>query len=68
MTEPDTRNRIERSASVVAVALILLVPWITVFPVRNDGPLRVGLPRIFAGDEPHYLIALHSVSEDGDQK
>ena len=29
-------------------------------------PLRLGLPRVFSGDEPHYLVMLNSLLRDGD--
>jgi len=46
--------------AVLATVIVLLVASLFV-----QGK-RVGLPRAFSGDEPHYLLALNSVLRDGD--
>jgi hypothetical protein len=49
----------------LAVALLLLLPHIFASPGAPT-PLHLGLPRIWSGDEPHYLLILNSVLNDGD--
>lgn len=49
----------------VLVALLLLVPLIFGSPL-SPREFDVGLPRVFSGDEPHYLVMLNSVLSDGD--
>jgi hypothetical protein len=47
------------------VALLLFVPHL--FGSRESpAPYYFGIPRIHSGDEPHYLVFVHSVVEDGD--
>jgi hypothetical protein len=49
----------------VLIALLLLVPLI--FSSQYSPRMfHVGLPRVFSGDEPHYLVTLNSVLNDGD--
>jgi hypothetical protein len=47
-----------------ALALALVLPLL----VSDDGAggVHVGLPRIFSGDEPHYLLMVNSLVDDGD--
>jgi hypothetical protein len=47
-----------------ALALALMIPLF----VSDDGAggVHVGLPRIFSGDEPHYLVMVNSLVDDGD--
>ena len=35
-------------------------------PSLRWGKIAVGLPRALSGDSPHYLVAVHSLIEDGD--
>jgi hypothetical protein len=49
----------------VLIALLLLAPLIFSSPY-SPGRFHIGLPRIFSGDEPHYLVMLNSVLSDGD--
>ena len=47
------------------VAVLLLVPHL--FGSRlSPGPEFLGVPRIHSGDEPHYLLFIHSLLEDHD--
>jgi hypothetical protein len=63
--------------AILAVAAFLMLPHLFAAPrvERNvDGSRRrvdksswtLGLPRIYSGDEPHYLVQLYSLVEDGD--
>jgi hypothetical protein len=45
---------------------LLLAPHFFCGPPAADFELRCGLPRITSGDEPDYLIAVHSLQRDGD--
>jgi hypothetical protein len=49
----------------VAMAGMLLVPHFFAHHWAAP-PLRLGLPRVFSGDEPHYLVMLNSLLRDGD--
>lgn len=47
------------------VAVLLFIPHL--FGSRESpGPYRFGVPRISSGDEPHYLVFIHSLVDDGD--
>lgn len=47
--------------------LVVLASFLTVLFVHHEGPeLRVELPYVYLGDEPHYLVALSSILWDGD--
>lgn len=47
------------------VAVLLFVPHL--FGSRESPkPYHFGVPRIHSGDEPHYLVFLHSLVDDGD--
>ncbi len=49
------------------IALLLLAPQILWGPVPGKkGSLFFGLPRIYSGDEPHYLLMLNSLVNDCD--
>jgi hypothetical protein len=51
-----------RLAATILVALVLPL-------LLSDGPRHpavLGVPHIYGGDEPHYLVMLHSVVGDGD--
>jgi len=50
---------------VALIVLLLLLPLIFGSP---QSPLKfyLGLPRVFSGDEPHYLVTLNSILRDGD--
>lgn len=47
------------------VVLALLIPLSFGSP-ESTSPFRLGLPRVFSGDEPHYLVMLNSILLDGD--
>ncbi len=54
-----------RFAFHAVVALLLFVPHL--FGSRDSPePYKLGLPRIHSGDEPHYLVFVHSLVDDGD--
>lgn len=49
----------------VVVAVLFFVPH--VFDTgASPGPYHIGIPRIASGDEPHYLLFIHSIIDDGD--
>ena len=49
----------------VLISLLLLLPLL--FGSRHStAPLHLGLPRVYSGDEPHYLVLINSVVLDGD--
>lgn len=48
--------------AVVAVALFLPHLWSPTWPTPGERTL----PRVFSGDEPHYLVLINSVVRDGD--
>jgi hypothetical protein len=49
------------------IALLLFAPLMVSGPNRGGtGKLECILPRVFAGDEPHYLIQINSLLNDGD--
>jgi hypothetical protein len=49
----------------VLVGLFLLLPLLFGSP-SSTAPLHLGLPRVFGGDEPHYLVMINSMILDGD--
>lgn len=54
-----------RVAFHVVFALLLFVPHF--FGSRESpAPYHLGIPRIHSGDEPHYLVMIHSIVDDGD--
>ena len=58
-------RRWNRPYIVVGVAIALLLPLVF-GSARSKHPLNIGLPRIYTGDEPHYLVLLNSIILDGD--
>jgi hypothetical protein len=50
---------------VAGVAALLLLPQLFAAPAAT-GPFHLGLPRVYSGDEVHYLVLLNSVLNDGD--
>ncbi|MBS2019074.1 MAG: hypothetical protein JST00_39770 [Deltaproteobacteria bacterium] len=54
-----------RGAIHAFVVAMLLVPLAFGSPL-SPGPWHLGAPRVASGDEPHYLVYLHSILEDGD--
>lgn len=51
------------------LAVLLFVPHVFSHPGEWEEPerrVRFGWPRTLAGDEPHYLVQLHSLLSDGD--
>lgn len=48
-----------------AVVVLLLAPLLFGSPL-SPAPYHFGAPRVASGDEPHYLVYLHSILEDGD--
>jgi hypothetical protein len=49
----------------VVVAALFFVPHI--FDTgASPGPYHLGIPRVASGDEPHYLVFIHSIIDDGD--
>lgn len=48
-----------------AVVVLLFVPLLF-GSALSPGPWHFGAPRVASGDEPHYLVYLHSILEDGD--
>lgn len=54
-----------RTAFHVVFAILLFVPHL--FGSRESpDPYKFGVPRIHSGDEPHYLVFIHSIIDDGD--
>ena len=54
-----------RAAFHVVLGLLLFVPHL--FGSRESpAPYHFGIPRIHSGDEPHYLVMIHSIVDDGD--
>ncbi len=49
----------------LSVALLLAVP-LCFRPNPQNGRAEVGAPLVFSGDEPHYLVMLNSLLDDGD--
>jgi hypothetical protein len=47
------------------IALLLLAP-LSCLPNLQTGRAEIGVPLVFGGDEPHYLVLLNSVLDDGD--
>lgn len=45
--------------------LLLAVAWVEQRETRKT-PVRIARPLVYAGDEPHYLVMLHSLLRDGD--
>lgn len=51
----------------VVIYGLLVAPLVVSGPIpKSDAPLNVSWPRVHSGDEPHYLLILNSVIEDGD--
>jgi len=53
-----------RTHAFAALALLLLAPLAVSRSATK--PLWPGLPGVLSGDEPHYLVMVHSVIDDGD--
>ena len=49
----------------VLIGLFLLLPLLFGSP-NSTAPLHLGLPRVYSGDEPHYLVLMNSIILDGD--
>ncbi len=47
------------------IAVALLLPLMFASP-KAPGHNHLGLPRVFSGDEPHYLVMINSLLSDGD--
>lgn len=47
------------------LAALLLVPHLFASPLE-PGKLKLGAPRVYSGDEPHYLLLVNSLLHDGD--
>src|SRR5262249_45684788 len=47
------------------ISLFLLLPLLFGSP-HSTAPLHLGLPRVYSGDEPHYLVIINSIILDGD--
>ena len=47
------------------IAALLALPLIFASPYAPT-KFRIGLPRVFSGDEPHYLVLINSLLRDGD--
>src|SRR5262249_30427843 len=45
---------------------LLLLPHCFAGPLAGTKKWHLGLPRIISGDEPHYLVLINSLIEDGD--
>ncbi len=62
----DLRHR-KNAAFCAALAALLLAPHLFTGLPNPDGPYPVpGPARVLSGDEPHYLILLNSILNDGD--
>ena len=48
------------------LSMVLLLPHFFTGPPFSPWFVRAGLPWVTSGDEPHYLVMLHSVLRDGD--
>lgn len=62
-SSPVGRGR--RRWPIALIAVLLLWPLIYASP-ETPNRHHVGLPRVFSGDEPHYLVILNSLVRDGD--
>jgi hypothetical protein len=49
----------------VTACLLILIPLLIVKPQNGKCP-GTGLPGVFNGDEPHYLLMINSIIKDGD--
>jgi hypothetical protein len=59
------QSKYSNLCSPVLVIVLLLLPLAFSSP-RSTAPLHLGLPHVFSGDEPHYLVIINSVIIDGD--
>lgn len=50
----------------IALSALLLIPLCFSAPWGKRWPLGLGLPTVLAGDEPHFLIMINSLVNDGD--
>lgn len=57
--------RLSKALVPALVSLALLLPLLFASP-RSTTFLHLGLPRVFTGDEPHYLVMINSMLLDGD--
>jgi hypothetical protein len=51
-------------SAMACLAVVLLAPLCVSLSI--DKPFSLGLPRVFSGDEPHYLLLINSVINDAD--
>jgi hypothetical protein len=60
-------NRLTQSHCAIALACLALLLLAPICVSRSiEKPLALGLPGVLAGDEPHYLVIINSLINDGD--
>lgn len=60
------RERRRNQGWLACIILLLALPHAFASPLLGLGPFHLGPPLVTTGDEPHYLILINSLLEDGD--
>ncbi len=67
MSLPDVETPYFRRLFSILIVILLLAPLSVSGPIVNANSfVSVTWPRVHSGDEPHYLVLIHSVVNDGD--